>query len=114
MAVFAHPDDEAFGTGGTLTKYAAEGCDVYLITATRGEAGEIVEPGLATSANLPFVREQELRCACQIYGIHPPRFLDYQDGQLAIVNQGQAVGRLVRIIRELKPQVLVTFGPDGI
>jgi LmbE family N-acetylglucosaminyl deacetylase len=114
MAVFAHPDDEAFGTGGTLTKYAAEGCDVYLVTATRGEAGQIAEPDLATSANLPYVREQELRCACQIYGIHPPRFLDYQDGQLAIANQGQAVGRLVRIMRELRPQVLVTFGPDGI
>jgi LmbE family N-acetylglucosaminyl deacetylase len=114
LAVFAHPDDEAFGTGGTLTKYAAEGNDVYLVTATRGEAGQIAEPDLATSANLPFIREQELRCACQIYGIHPPRFLDYQDGQLTIVNQGQAVGRLVRIIRELKPQVLVTFGPDGI
>jgi len=114
MAVFAHPDDEAFGTGGTLTRYAAEGCDVVLVTATRGEAGEIADPSLATPANLPFVREQELRCACQIYGIHPPRFLDYQDGQLTIVNQGQAVGRLVRIIRELKPQVLVTFGPDGI
>jgi LmbE family N-acetylglucosaminyl deacetylase len=114
MAVFAHPDDEAFGTGGTLTKCAAEGCDVYLVTATRGEAGQIAEPNLATSANLPFVREQELRCACQIYGIHPPRFLNYQDGQLAIVNQGQAVGRLVRIIRELRPQVLITFGPDGI
>jgi LmbE family N-acetylglucosaminyl deacetylase len=85
-----------------------------LVTATRGEAGQIAEPDLATSANLPFVREQELRCACQIYGIHPPRFLDYQDGQLAIVNQGQAVGRLVRVIREVKPQVLVTFGPDGI
>lgn len=114
MAVFAHPDDEAFGIGGTLTKYAAEGNDVYLVTATRGEAGQIAEPDLATSANLPYIREQELRCACQIYGIHPPRFLDYQDGQLTIVNQGQAVGRLVRIIRELKPQVLVTFGPDGI
>jgi LmbE family N-acetylglucosaminyl deacetylase len=114
MAVFAHPDDEAFGTGGTLTRYAAEGCDVYLVTATRGEAGQIAEPDLATAANLPYVRERELRCACQIYGIHPPRFLDYQDGQLAIVNQGQAVGRLVRVIRELRPQVLVTFGPDGI
>jgi len=70
--------------------------------------------GRTTSANLPFVREKELRCACQIYGIHPPCLLDYQDGQLAIVNQGQAVGRLVRIIRELRPQVLITFGPDGI
>jgi LmbE family N-acetylglucosaminyl deacetylase len=114
MAFFAHPDDEAFGTGGTLAKYAAEGCDVYLVTATRGEAGEIAVPDLATSANLPEVREQELRCACEIYGIHPPRFLDYIDGQLPIVNQGQAVGKLVRIIRELKPQILITFGPDGI
>ena len=114
MAVFAHPDDEAFGTGGTLTKYAAEGCDVYLVTATRGEAGRIVEPDLATTANLPDVRQQELSCACQIYGIHPPRFLDYVDGQLPLVNQGQAVGKLVRIIRELEPQVLITFGPDGI
>lgn len=114
MAVFAHPDDEAFGTGGTLTKYAAEGCDVYLVTATRGEAGEIAEPDLAIPANLPYVREQELRCACQIYGIHPPRFLDYVDGQLPLVNQGQAVGKLVRFIHELRPQVLITFGPDGI
>ena len=53
MAVFAHPDDEAFGTGGTLAKYAAEGCDVYLVTATRGEAGKIAESDLATTANLP-------------------------------------------------------------
>jgi len=114
MAVFAHPDDEAFGTSGTLTKYAAEGCDVTLVTATRGEAGQIAEPDLATPANLPDVREHELRCACEIYGIHPPRFLDYQDGQLPLVNQGQAVGKLVRLIRELRPQVLITFGPDGI
>lgn len=114
MAVFAHPDDEAFGTGGTLTKYAAEGCDVHLVTATRGEAGEIADSDLATSADLPLVREQELRCACGIYGIHPPRFLDYADGLLPLIHQGQAVGRVVRLIRELKPQVVITFGPDGI
>ena len=114
MAVFAHPDDEAFGTGGTLSKYAAEGHDVHLVTATRGEAGEIAEPDLATPANLPFVRERELRCACEIYGIHPPHFLDYLDGQLPVVHQGQAVGKVVRLIREIKPQVLITFGPDGI
>lgn len=114
LALFAHPDDEAFGTGGTLTKYAAEGCDVYLVTATRGEAGQIAHPELATPANLPRVREWELRRACQHYGIHPPRFMDYVDGQLTIVNQGQAVGKLVRLLRELRPQVMVTFGPDGI
>ena len=114
MAVFAHPDDEAFGTGGTLSKYAAEGYDVYLVTATRGEAGQIRDPGLATHADLPFVRERELRCACEIYGIHPPRFLDYPDGLLPLIHQGQAVGKVVRLIREHKPEVVVTFGPDGI
>jgi LmbE family N-acetylglucosaminyl deacetylase len=114
MVFFAHPDDEAFGTGGTMARYAAEGCDVYLVTATRGEAGEIVVPDLTSPANLPFVREEELRCACETYGIHPPRFLDYPDGLLSIIHQGQAVGKLVRLIRELRPQVLVTFGPDGI
>ena len=114
MAVFAHPDDEAFGTGGTLSRYAAEGCDVFVVTATRGEAGQIAEPGLATSANLPYVRERELRCACQQYSARPPYFLDYLDGQLTVVHQGQAVGKLVRLIRQLKPDVLITFGPDGI
>ena len=88
MAVFAHPDDEAFGVGGTLSKYAAEGHNVYLVTATRGEAGQITEPDLATPASLPHVRERELRCACQTYGIHAPRFLGYVDGQLPVVHQG--------------------------
>jgi LmbE family N-acetylglucosaminyl deacetylase len=114
MVVLAHPDDEAFGIGGTLARYAAEGCDVHLVCATRGEAGQIAEPELATVANLPAVRERELRCACEALGIRPPRFLDYVDGQLAIVHQGQAVGKVVRLIRELRPQVLLTFGPDGI
>ena len=114
MAVFAHPDDEAFGSGGTLARYAAEGHEVHVVTATRGEAGQIAQPELATTANLPDVREQELRCACRIYGVRPPIFMDYVDGQLTIVNQGQAVARLVRIIRDLRPQVLITFGQDGI
>ncbi len=114
MAIFAHPDDEAFGNGGTLAKYAAEGVDVHLITATRGEAGEIASPEMATKASLPAVRERELRCACQTYGIRPPRFLDYLDGQLTVVHQGQAVGKLVRIIREIQPDVVITFAADGI
>jgi LmbE family N-acetylglucosaminyl deacetylase len=114
LAVFAHPDDEAFGTGGTLAKYAAEGHDVYLVTATRGEAGGIAEGMQANEADLPLVREHELRCACASYGIHEPIFLDYIDGQLPMVHQGQAVGKVVRIIRQLRPDVLISFGPDGI
>jgi LmbE family N-acetylglucosaminyl deacetylase len=114
MAVLAHPDDEAYGLGGTLSKIADQGADVHLVTATRGEAGQIREPDLATPANLPQVRERELRCACEIYGIHPPHLLDYMDGQLTIVHQGQAVAKLVQLMREIRPQILVTFGPDGI
>ncbi|MHB1293890.1 MAG: PIG-L deacetylase family protein [Anaerolineae bacterium] len=114
MALFAHPDDEAFGVGGTLAKYAAEGADVYLVTATRGEAGQIAAPDLATPANLPYVREHELRCACETYGIHPPHFLEYLDGKLTQVHQGQAVGKVVRLLRALRPQVVISFGPDGI
>jgi LmbE family N-acetylglucosaminyl deacetylase len=114
MFIFAHPDDEAFGTGGSLSKYAAEGHRVYLVTATRGEAGGISDPALASPASLPDVREQELRNACALYGIEPPVFLDYMDGQCTIVHQGQAVGKLVRLLRHLRPEVVVTFGPDGI
>lgn len=114
MAVYAHPDDEAFGTGGTLARYADEGVDVHLVTATRGEAGQIAQGVAASPANLPDIRERELRCACEAYGIRPPHFLGFTDGLLTIVHQGQAVGRLVRLIRVLRPQVIITFGPEGI
>lgn len=114
LAVFAHPDDESFGTGGVLAKCAAEGAEVPLVCATRGEAGEVADPSLVQGQPLSSVREAELRCACQILGIRDLRFLDYVDGQLARVDPHEAVGKLVRIIRELRPQVMLTFGPDGI
>jgi LmbE family N-acetylglucosaminyl deacetylase len=114
LAVFAHPDDESFGCGGTLARYAAEGYRVHLVTATRGEAGEIAEGVQANKANLAEVRERELECACAALRIEKPHHLGYIDGQLAIVHQGQAVGKLVRLIRTLRPQVILTFGPDGI
>lgn len=60
MAIVAHPDDEAFGTGGTLAKYAAEGVDVHLVTATRGEAGTSRAPEVAFSVNMPWVRSEAL------------------------------------------------------
>ena len=114
VTVFAHPDDEAFSSGGTLSKYAALGCSVHVVTATRGESGGIADADLATPANLPRVREEELRCACLAYGIEPPSFLDYVDGQMTIVNQGRAVGKLVHLFREMRPQVVITFGGDGV
>ena len=114
LGIFAHPDDEAFGTGGTLTKYAAEGVDVHLITATRGDAGQIATGVAATTETLGQVREQELRNACQVYGINPPHLLNYPDGQLTIINQQEAVCQIVGLIRTLQPQVVISFGPDGV
>jgi LmbE family N-acetylglucosaminyl deacetylase len=114
MAIFAHPDDESLGNGGTLARYSEQGVRSYLVCATRGEAGEISDPALATPDNLGQVREQELRMACSILGISDLRFLDYVDGTLGGIDQAEGIGKMVRIIRELRPQVIFTFGPDGV
>lgn len=125
LAVFAHPDDEALGVGATLARYAAEGVRVVLVCATRGEVGEIADPSLATPETLGAVRERELRCSCQALGIGEPLFLGYRDSGMAgtddnrhpdaFVNADfeEAVGKVVRIVRKLRPQVMVTFDPSG-
>jgi LmbE family N-acetylglucosaminyl deacetylase len=114
VAIFAHPDDEAFGTGGTLAKYAHEGVDVHLITATLGEAGQIAQPDLIFTQPLSVVREQELRCACQHYGVKALHLLGYIDGQTTVVPQRAAVYKIVKLLREIRPQVVISFGPDGV
>lgn len=114
LAVFAHPDDESFGTGGTLARYVSEGISVVLVCATRGEVGEINDPVLATPETLGQVRENELRCALDVLGVSKLRFLDYIDGQLAAVDSDEAEGKVVRAIREFRPEVVFTFGPDGV
>ena len=113
VAIFAHPDDEAFGTGGTLAKYAAQGVDVHLITATLGEAGEIANPKISPDQPLGVLREQELRRACACYGINL-HLLGYMDGQTTVIPQSEAVFKIVRLLRQLKPQVVIAFGPEGI
>lgn len=126
LALFAHPDDETFSVGGTLSHYAEEGAQVTLVCATRGEVGEIADPALATPETLGQVREAELECAAESMGVKQLLFLDYRDSGMegtpenrdprAFVNApaDEVVGRLVGIIRRLRPQVVVTFGPDGI
>lgn len=114
LAIFAHPDDEAFRCGGTLALLARRGVCVHILTATRGEAGSRGDPPLCTPDELPTVRERELRCACAALGIEPPRLLDYHDGALSGVNEEQAVAQVVAAIRELRPQALLTWPPDGL
>jgi LmbE family N-acetylglucosaminyl deacetylase len=126
MAVFAHPDDESFGCGGTLARYGAEPeARVVLVCATRGEAGEISDPKLATPERLGEAREQELRCACGLLGVDALYFLDYRDSgmagtpenqdprALAMADFDEAVGKIVACIRRERPDVVVTFDESG-
>lgn len=114
MAIVAHPDDEAFGMGGTLTKYGHAGVEVHLVMATLGEQGQIANPNLHTDQPINVIRERELRSACTCYGIENLHLLGYLDGQTTIVPQNQAVHKIVKLIREVKPQVVISFGPDGV
>jgi len=114
MAVFAHPDDETFRCGGTLALLARRGVRVQVLTATRGQAGSCGNPPICSRDALPTVREQELRCACAALGILPPILLDYQDGQLALADLQTIVGEIIAIASRPAPQVILTYGPDGV
>jgi len=115
MCVLAHPDDESLGAGGVLAKYAAEGIETYLVTATRGERGWPGDPkdnpGLEALGRL---REAELRCAAQNLGIREVSLLDYVDGDLDQARPSDAIAKIAQLIRQVRPHVVVTFGPDGI
>jgi N-acetyl-1-D-myo-inositol-2-amino-2-deoxy-alpha-D-glucopyranoside deacetylase len=125
LVVLAHPDDESFGNGGTLAYYAALGVNVVLICATNGDVGEISDESLATAETLPQVRINELRCACQHLGITDLRLLQYRDSgmlgtpanehpqSLYQADLNEVTEKVVRIIREVKPQVVVTFEETG-
>ena len=118
LAVFAHPDDESLVAGGTLARYADGGWQTALLCATRGEWGPISDYELADYENLGEVRERELRAACEVLGISWLRFLDLDDGGVEAVRgageEEQTLEKIVRAIRELRPQIVITFGPDGL
>ena len=101
MAVLAHPDDESLGIGGTLAKYADEGVETYLVTATRGERGRFGESGEKPSPDVVGrVREAELREAAGVLGVREVRFLDYYDGDLDQANVTEAVAANRRNFRQ--------------
>jgi LmbE family N-acetylglucosaminyl deacetylase len=113
LGVFAHPDDETFCAGGTLARYVARGAEVLVVSATRGEAGQIRSRGVATRRTLGQVREQELYLACRRLGVQHTQCLDYGDGRLQDVDQDILIEKIGEIIRSFRPDVVITFGPDG-
>lgn len=113
LAVFAHPDDESMGMGGTLAKYAAQGVETHLVCASRGERGwpSLVDyPGPSVLGKL---REQELENAVQKLGMRGLYFLDYIDGEVDRADPAEAIRKIATHIRRIMPQVVVTFPPDG-
>jgi LmbE family N-acetylglucosaminyl deacetylase len=116
-AFVAHPDDDAFGITGTVARHAGDPEFRFsLVLATSGEAGMISDPSLATRATLGAVREQEDRDAWNVVGRPPDRhgFLRYPDGGVADVPFDELVERFAGVLRDERPEVVVTFGPDGI
>lgn len=125
LAALAHPDDESFGPGGTLAHYAQRGVEVFLVCATRGEAGEVDADCLDGFGTIAERREYELRCAAQHLGLSGVYFLGYHDSGMpgSIYNQHpysmlnrseeEIAGKVVEYIRLLRPQVVITFDPIG-
>jgi len=116
LAIFAHPDDETFLAGGTLAKYAAAGWGVSVLCATRGEAGR---RGDYEKENLPagefaLVRQREMEDACRFLGVGKPFFLKCADGGVAKDCRDSAKAKIVRFLRKWNPDVVITFGPDGV
>jgi LmbE family N-acetylglucosaminyl deacetylase len=118
MLVAAHPDDETLGFGGVLARYASEGVETSLLTATRGERGRYQAHRFGTpehpgAAALARIREAELRDAAAALGIGRVRLLDYEDQQLDRADVREAVALIAGEIRQARPQVVMTFAPDG-
>jgi LmbE family N-acetylglucosaminyl deacetylase len=128
LAVRPHPDDESSATGALLAHYSARGVRTAVVTCTRGEEGEIVDPQLDSSLaadRLGAIRERELRAACATLGVSEVHLLGYRDSGMAgaatnrhpdafvRADLDEATGRLVRLLRTLRPRVVVTENAAG-
>ena len=125
LAVLAHPDDESFGMAGTIAKYVAEGVAVSLICTTNGDVGSADQQFLAGFSSVAELRLAELKCATGVLGLSNVFTLGYRDSGMAgsidnkhseslvSADADELTGRIVRIIRTLAPQIVVTFDPYG-
>jgi LmbE family N-acetylglucosaminyl deacetylase len=125
LAVLAHPDDESFGPGGTLALYASRGVEVHLICATQGEVGTVKPEDLDGYADIGELRRAELACAVRTLGLSDLRYLGYRDSgmagsddnhhpnALAAAPLDDVTAQITRHMRDIRPQVVITFDPVG-
>ena len=123
--MLAHPDDEAFGMGGTLALYAMRGVEVYLACATLGEAGDIPPDFLQSSSSSAALRESELDCSANVLALKQVFKLGFRDSGMegspdnhhpdALVARPmeEVVERIAAVMRQVRPQVVLTFDPVG-
>jgi mycothiol S-conjugate amidase len=124
LAILAHPDDESFGIGGTLARYARENVDVHVAIATDGIAGSVAEGFQVAKEQLGQVRTKEVRAATQLLGV-TLHMLGYRDSgyvgdpandhsdAFIHADEYEAIGRIVKLIREIRPQVVITHDEMG-
>ena len=121
LCVVAHPDDETLFAGGTLAMLSERGVAVHILSATRGEGGEVGDPPICTREELGHVREAELRCAAAALGARSVEFLGYVDPFSASLDEvfpfeadpREFEGRLIEIVDRLRPGVVLTHGSQG-
>ena len=106
LAVFAHPEDESFGPAGTLARYASEGIQVSLAMATRDSTNQ--------DSHHSGEPRRDRMCSCRTTGVRRVCLLDSLPGELAHIDPDLIEGQLVRLIRQVRPHVIITLGPAGI
>jgi LmbE family N-acetylglucosaminyl deacetylase len=115
MTIFPHPDDETLGMGGVIATYAAQGINIHILCLTKGERGwpgpKEKYPGQKA---LGEIRAHELERAASTLGAREVKFLGYLDGDVDQADPAEISAKIAAEIRRVKPQVIVTFGPDGI
>ena len=112
LSVWAHPDDEAYLCGGIMAMATAAGSRVVCVTATRGELG-VTDAERWPPDRLPAIREAELAECLRVLGVNEHRWLGYPDGGCAAVDRGVGAGRIAELLREVRPDTVLTFAPDG-
>ncbi|HXV12772.1 MAG TPA: PIG-L deacetylase family protein [Candidatus Krumholzibacteria bacterium] len=114
LCVFAHPDDESYGPGGTIARCALAGADVFITMFTAGEAGTIGVSKALARDELARLRRAELAAACEALGVREHRVLGAPDGGVASLDPAWAIAEILADIRRFRPQVAITFHRGGV